>query len=216
MASVREDVAASAVEAPPALAAGTTGFPAQRRLLHEAAGLFAALRPGLRAARGAANDLAGSATGSPRAFAALRRLGPRLSASGTALRRFAGEPIVLPSLTSLQGTFEALTPTAQSLRGAQAVCNYANVLLRNLLSVLSDGTPTGNWISAGTVLTLPARNSESSASAAPSDQLHATLTPNTGEGAEPECESGNETYAVGKQVIGHAPGVQPAATEPTR
>jgi ABC-type transporter Mla subunit MlaD len=216
MASVRDDVAASAVRAPATLEAGTAGFPAQRRLLREAAGLFAALRPGLLAARGAATDLAGSATGSPRAFAALRRFAPRLSASGTALRRFAGEPIVLPSLTSLQGTFDALTPTARSLRGAQAVCNYANVLLRNLLSVLSDGTPTGNWISAGTVLTLPAKNSESSASAAPSDHLHATLTPSTGEGAQPECESGNETYSIGKQVIGHAPGVQPALTELTR
>jgi hypothetical protein len=146
----------------------------------------------------------------------MRRLSPRLSDAGAAVSRFAAEPIVIPALTSLRGTFEALTPTAKSVRGAQAVCNYANVLLRNLLSVLSDGTATGNWISAGTVLTLPATNSESSASAAPSDHLHATVTPSTGEGAQRECESGNETYAIGKQVVGHAPGVQPAATESTR
>jgi ABC-type transporter Mla subunit MlaD len=222
MASVRDDVAASSVEAPPALEAGTEGFPAQRRLLRETAGLFAALRPGLRAARGAATDIAGSATGSPRAFTAVRRMAPRLEVSGMAVSRFAAEPIVIPSLVSLQGTFEALTPTARSVRGAQAVCNYAGVMLRNLLSTISDGTATGNWISAGTVLTLPATNSESSASAAPADgttpanHLHATTTPNTGEGAQPECEPGNERYAPGKRVIGPAPGKQPAATERTR
>lgn len=222
MASVRGDVAASSVEAPPALEAGTQGFPAQRRLLRETAGLFAALRPGLHAVRAAAGDVAGSATGSPRAFTAVRRMAPRLRVSGAAISRFAAQPVVIPSLISLQGTFDALTPTARSLRGAQAVCNYGGVLLRNLLSTISDGTPTGNWISAGTVLTLPANNSESSPSAAPADgttpadHLHATTAPNTGEGPQPECEPGNETYAPGKLVLGPAPGTQPAATERTR
>ena len=69
---------------------------------------------------------------------------------------------------------------------------------------------------AVSVLTLPGRNSESSASAGPSDTLHATTTPNTGEGSHAECESGNEAYAPGKQVIGHAPGQQAALTEVTK
>jgi phospholipid/cholesterol/gamma-HCH transport system substrate-binding protein len=216
MGSVREDVAAATADAPPALAAGTEGFPAQRRLLHETAGLFAALRPGLRAVRGASADIAGASTGAPGAFAATRRLAPRLTASGQAVSRFARDPIVVPSLAALAETFGTLVPTARAAQGVQGVCNYANVLLRNLLSVVSDGTSNGNWISAVAVLTLPGHNSESSAAFGPSDTLHATTTPNIGEGPQPECESGNEAYAAGKQVIGHAPGRQAAATEVTR
>lgn len=216
MGSVREDVADATSDAPPALAAGTEGFPAQRRLLRESAALFGALRPGLHAVRGAADDIAAASTGAPAAFAATSRLAPRLTTSGKALSRFAGEPIVVPSLAALAETFGALVPTARTARGVQAVCNYGNVLLRNLLSMVSDGTSTGNWLSAVSVLTLPGRNSESSASAGPSDTLHATTTPNTGEGSHAECESGNEAYAPGKQVIGHAPGQQAALTEVTK
>lgn len=223
LASVRSDVAESTSAAPPLLQAGAVGFPAQRRLVRETAALFRALRPGLRAVRGAGADIEATSTRAPSAFAATRRLAPRLSASGTALRRFARDAAVIPALRSAVGTFNALAPTLSDLEASQSTCNYWGVALRNLSSVLSDGTSTGNFIGAGAVLVLPGPDGEAGPAAAPANgpkerqdnYLHSTLTPFIGQGAQPECESGNETYAIGRQAIGHAPGRQPAATERT-
>lgn len=221
MASVRDDVAAATVEAPPLLAAGIRGFPSQRAFVREAAGLFEAIRPGLHAARGSAADIAGASTGSPSAFRALERLSPRLDESGRALSEFATDPAVLPSLRTLEATFHALVPTLSALERSQTVCNYPGVALRNLLSVLSERTSTGNFLGVGAVLVVPAPDGEIGPAAAPANgpredsHLHSTVMPLTGQGRAPECESGNETYAIGRQAIGGAPGHQQAATERT-
>jgi ABC-type transporter Mla subunit MlaD len=218
---VREDVAQSSVDAPPMLDAGIEGFPAQRELIRETAGLFAALRPGVRAARVAADDIAGAALGTPPAFTSVRSLAPRLSATGRAVTRFATAPGVVASLKTLRATFAALAPTASDLRAAQVVCNYPSVLLRNLLSTVEDGTPVGNWLSAVTVLNLPGQNGEAGPSSAPAagpareNYLHATITPAVGQAPSRECESGNEKYVVGEVVVGGAPGRQPARTDAT-
>ena len=222
LAPVREDVAQSSTDAPPMLDAGTTGFPAQRRMIRETAGLFAALRPGVRAARLAADDIAGAAVGTPPAFTSVRALAPRLSTTGRAVASFATAPGVVPSLRTLRETFAALAPTASDLRAAQVVCNYPSVLLRNLLSTVEDGTDVGNWLSAVTVLNLPGQNGEAGPSSAPAagpsrdNFLHATITPSFGQGPAPECEAGNEKYLIGQKVVGGAPGRQPARTDETK
>ena len=221
MAGVRGDVAAATEEAPPLLGAGIDGFPAQRRLWRETAGLFAALRPGLQAVRGAAADVEAASTGAPAAFRSLVGLSPRLAETGDALARFAADPAVVPSLRTLEATFAALGPTVDDLDASQSVCNYPGVALRNLLSVLSDGMSTGNVVGVGAVLVVPAPNGEIGPAAAPANGprqdsfLHSTLTPLIGQGPEPECEAGNEEYAIGRQAIGNAPGRQAAATERT-
>jgi ABC-type transporter Mla subunit MlaD len=222
MASVRGDVAEATATAPAALQAGIDGFPAHRRLLRRTRAIFAALRPAFRAVRPAADDIGAAASGSPAAFRALRRLSPRLEDAGAALRRLGAADSVVPSLTTLLRTFTALAPTVSDLRAAQVVCNYPGVLLRNLLSAISDGTPTGNWLSTGVVFVLPGPNSEAGPAAqaangpATENHLHATPAPLTGQGDAPECESGNERYEIGRTVIGSPPGRQPAATETTR
>jgi ABC-type transporter Mla subunit MlaD len=222
LASVRGDVAAATEAAPPLLDAGIRGFAAQRRLAHETAGLFGVLRPGLAAARAGADDIAAASTGSPAALRALADLSPRLAGSARSLSRLARDPATIPALATLEQTFGALGPTVADLDRAQTVCNYPGVALRNLLSVLSEGTSTGNFVGAGAVLVVPERDGEIGPAAAPASGprqdsfLHSTVTPSFGEGAEPECESGNETYAIGRQAIGHAPGRQAAATEATR
>lgn len=219
---VRDEVAQSSVEAPPMLDAGIAGFPAQRRMLRETAGLFAAIAPGARSARLAADDIAGAALGTPPALRATRELAPRLRTTGAALQRFARSPGLVASLRTLESTFAALAPGAAELRAAQVVCNYPSVLVRNLLSTVEDGTSTGNWLSAVTVLNLPGANGEAGPSAAPAagpardNYLHATITPSVGQGPRPECEAGNEKYVIGQRVIGAAPGTQPARTDVTR
>ena len=221
MASVREDVAAATEAAPPLFESGIRGFPAQRGLVRETSRLFAALRPGLHAVRGASSDLAAATTGSPRAFRALTRLSPALARSGRTLSRFARHPAVLPALRALEGTFTALSATVSDLERGQTVCNYPGVALRNLISVLSDGTSTGNLLNVGAVLVVPVPNGEIGPADAPANgprednHLHSTVTPLAGRGDPPECESGNETYAIGRQAIAGAPGRQPAATNET-
>ena len=224
MANVRADVAAATVEAPPLLEAGIRGLPAQRRMVRETAELFAAMRPGLRAVRGAADDIEAMTTRSPAAFRSLRSLAPRLGRSGRTLSRFTREDSVLPALRRLVSTFDALRPTLRSLSASQTVCNYPGVALRNLISVLSEEMSTGKFIGAGAVLVLPGSEGEAGPASKPADDpskerqdnhLHSTLTPETGEGASPECESGNENYVIGKTVAGGAPGKQPAETEKT-
>jgi hypothetical protein len=87
--------------------------------------------------------------------------------------------------------------------------------------VLSERTGTGNFVGVGAVLVVPALDGEMGPAAAPANgpredsHLHSTLTPLAGQGDAPECESGNETYAIGRQAIGGAPGRQQAATERT-
>jgi ABC-type transporter Mla subunit MlaD len=221
LAPVRDDVAAATEAAPPLFGAGIRGFAAQRRLTRETAGVFAALRPGLHALRGAADDVEAASTGSPAAFRSLTRLSPRLAESSEALGRFALHRDVVPSLRTLEATFAALGPTADALEAGQTVCNYPGVALRNLLSVLSDGMSTGNFVGVGAVLVVPAPNGEIGPAAAPAKGpredsfLHSTLTPLVGQGEQPECEAGNEEYAIGRQAIGNAPGRQAAATERT-
>jgi ABC-type transporter Mla subunit MlaD len=222
MASVRGHVADSTSEAPPLFEAGIRGFPAQRALAHETTGLFAAMRPGLHAIRGAADDVDAATSASPAAFRGLEDLSPRLANSARALARFSTDPVVVPSLTTLEGTFGALAPTVSDLERSQTVCNYLGVALRNLISALSEGTSTGNFIGAGAVLIVPAPDAEIGPAAAPANgpredsHLHSTLTPFFGAGAQPQCEPGNEGYAIGRQAIGHAPGRQQPSTEKTK
>jgi phospholipid/cholesterol/gamma-HCH transport system substrate-binding protein len=223
LAPVRRDIADATSAAPPLFDAGVRGFPQQARLVRETTALFAALRPGIHAVSGAAGDVAAFSTGSPRAFDSVARLAPLLGDSGRALSRFAKQAAVVPALSTAVGTFDALRPTLADLRASQVVCNYPGVALRNLMSVLSDGTSTGNFLNAGAVLVLPGPNGEAGPASAPADgpkdrpdnYLHSTVTPTSGTGAAAECESGNESFSGGRQAIGHAPGTQPAHTETT-
>jgi ABC-type transporter Mla subunit MlaD len=223
LAPVRANVADATSTAPPMLDAGIRGFPSQRGLVRETTALFAALRPGLHAVSGAANDIGVMSTKSPAAFRSLQGLSPRLASSARALGTFSTDPSVIPALRTLTGTFNALAPTIADLSASQTVCNYPGVALRNLMSVLSDGTGNGNFLNAGAALVLPGPNGEAGPAAAPANgpkerkdnYLHSTLTPYTGSGPQPECESGNEKFQGGQQAIGHAPGRQPAHTERT-
>lgn len=224
LASVRGDVADATSESPPLLEAGTRGFASQRALLGETRELFAVLRPGFASLRSAADDIRGASVGSPRAFRSLRPLAPRLANSGRSLSRFALDPVVVPAVGTLTDTFGSLAPTVSDLRDAQVVCNYPGVALRNLMSVLSEGASSGNFVNVGAVLVLPGPDGEAGPAVTPAhgpaeredNYLHSTVTPLVGVGSSPECEAGNETYAIGQQAIGNAPGAQPARTETAR
>ena len=140
--------------------------------------------------------------------------------TGRALSALADQSITEPALATTADTFDTLRPTISDLSDSQLVCNYPGVALRNLMSVLSEGTANGNFFGVGAALVLPGPNGEAGPAAAPANgppdrrdnYLHSTVTPNTGSGSG-ECEAGNESYKGGRQTIGHAPGTQQARTD---
>jgi phospholipid/cholesterol/gamma-HCH transport system substrate-binding protein len=221
LAAASDDVAAATAAAPPLFDAGIRGLPVQSRMVRATTDLFAALRPGIHAVGRASADIEAMATGSPRAFDSVARLSPLLADTGRAMSALAREPVSVPALSTAVGTFDALRPTLDDLRASQVVCNYPGVALRNLMSVLSEGTPNGNFFGVGAALVLPGPDGEAGPAAAPANgprdrpdnYLHSTVTPSVGTGASPECEAGNEEFKGGAQAIGHVPGMQQAHTD---
>ena len=82
LAAARSDVAAATAEAPAMFEAGIRGLPRQRTLVRETKRLFAAMRPGIHALRGAADHIEAASVRSPAAFRSLTSFAPRTGARG--------------------------------------------------------------------------------------------------------------------------------------
>ncbi len=208
-------------EGPPTFDAGIESFPRQRPFLQNTTRLFAELRPGVRALRGAAPDLAAAFTVGQ---GTLRRSIPfnrRLEDVLVSLQDFAEDEDVTRGIASLTETLQVLRPTLRFVAPAQTRCNYLALLVRNASDLLSVGDENGNWQRFAIVATPLGPNSETGPSSAPAsgptveNHLHANHYPNTAAPGQPkECEAGNEPYAAGRTVVGNVPGTQPARTEP--
>jgi virulence factor Mce-like protein len=124
-------------EGPETLDAAIEGFPVQRPFLANTEGLFRELRPGVRALRAGAPDLADALeVGTP----TLRRFPPfnrRLASLLQELERFAQDPMVPRGIQRLTDTVRSLDPTLRHLAPAQTTCNYAALWFRNIASLLS-------------------------------------------------------------------------------
>jgi virulence factor Mce-like protein len=213
-------IAESITEGPATLEAGIRDFPAQRPFLVNTAGLFRELRPGARALRAGAPDLADAlAIGTP----TLRRLpafNERLAALLNELERFAQDPLVPRGIRALTDTMQLLNPTLQYLAPAQTTCNYIALFFRNISSLLSEGDVNGTWQRFILVAAPEGPNSEGGPSSAPANgpsvdnHLHTNPYPNTAAPGQPrECEAGNEPYLRGRTVTSNATGTQQAVTE---
>jgi virulence factor Mce-like protein len=207
-------------EGPETLDAAIRGFPVQRPFLANTEGLFRELRPGVRALRGAAPDLADALeVGTP----TLRRLPPlnrRLTSLLLELERFAEDPMVPRGIRRLTDTVRTLNPTLQYLAPVQTTCNYATLWFRNIASLLSEGDINGTWQRFIIVATPHGPNNEGGPSSAPANgpeaenHLHTNPYPNTASPGQPrECEAANETYIQGQTVTSNVPGTQSATTE---
>jgi virulence factor Mce-like protein len=207
-------------EGPATLDAAIQGFPVQRPFLANTEGLFRELRPGARALRTAAPDLADALQiGTP----TLRRtpeLNRRLASLLQELARFSEDPLVPRGIRRLTDTVRSLDPTLRYLAPAQTTCNYIALWFRNIASLLSEGDVNGTWQRFIIVATPQGPNNEGGPSSAPADgpnlenHLHTNPYPNTAAPGQPrECEAGNEPYLAGKTVTSNVPGTQRAATE---
>jgi len=200
---------------PAALDAGIRDFPRLRPFLRNSQVLFADLRPGVRALRKAAPDLADALTvGTP----TLRRslaLNQRLKPAFAALERFAADPLVALGIHDLRDTATIANPTIAYLTPTQTVCNYATLWFRNVSSLLSEGDNNGTSQRFIIIATPQGPNNEGGPASAPADgplrdnYLHTDPYPHTAAPGQPhECEAANEPYLVGRQVIGNVPGNQ--------
>ena len=208
-------------ETPPTLEASTRAFPTIRPFLDHGATLFADLQPGVREIAATAPTIANTLeTGTPvvRDSPTLNRELPPTAAS---LLAFNDNDTVRAGLGRLRQTTDILGPALRFIAPAQTVCNYATLLFRNTASLFSKGSPGATW-QRFTVFQPPqGPNNEGSFASAPAngggDQanfLHFNPYPNTAAPGQPyECEAANETYDVGKQVIGNDPGNQGIVTQ---
>jgi virulence factor Mce-like protein len=203
---------------PLALDRATEDFPKQRPFLANSEALFRELRPGARALKRSAPDLAAAVTVGTKTLKRSPAFNERLKPTFEALQRFAEDPLVSLGIKDLTSTATILTPTLAQLTPVQTTCNYATLFFRNVANLLSVGDQHGTSQRFIIVATPQGPNNEGSPSSAPANggvpgkqdnYLHTNPYPNTASpGQTKECESGKENYIVGRQVIGNVPGNQ--------
>jgi hypothetical protein len=222
LAAVTDDIQASIEGGPSALDAAIEGFPRQRPFMANSEALFRELRPGVRALRTAAPDLADAFEDGARTLPRTVALNERLTTTFTSLVAFAEDPNTQLGIDDLQTTSDILRPTIANLKPTQTVCNYLTLWFRNIASLLSDGDANGTWQRFIIVAAPQGPNNEGGPASKPAagpgrdNFLHTNPYPNTSApGQPPECEAGNEEYLAGRTVIGNVPGTQSQSTEKT-
>jgi len=184
-------------------------LPATRPFLVRSGELLRELRPGVRALRTAAPELAAALRAGTRTVRRLPVLDSRLRDALRSVGRLGEDAAVLDGLRRSTRANELLHPTLAQLAPTQVVCNYVTLFARNLANHLSEGNRYGTWERALIILSadqvLPA--------AKPAGHLHYNAYPNTAQpGGARECEAGREGF-VGDQLIGNVPGDQGAQTD---
>ncbi len=208
---------------PPALQTAIDELPRQRAFLANSEGFFRDLRPGVRALSGAAGDLADAFTVGEPALRESVKLNQRLKPVFGSLERFADDPLVKLGVNDLESTAKIANPLFAAVTPSQTVCNYWTLLFRNAASLLSEGDTNGTGQRFMIVAAPQGPNNEGSPSSGPAagpnrdNFLHSNPYPDTAAPgqATQECEAGNETYDIGKQVIGNDPGDQGKTTQLT-
>jgi virulence factor Mce-like protein len=204
------------VNGPAALDEATRAFPQQRPFLVNSAGFFHDLRPGVRALRTAAPDLADAFEIGTRTLRRTPAMNRELKPTFAALQRFAEDPLVRLGVNDLTNTARLLNPTVAYVTPAQTICNYASIWFRNVASLLSEGDKNGTGQRFIVVAAPQGPNNEGGPSSAPAsggvagaqdNYLHTNPYPNTASPGQPrECEAGNESYDIGKTTVGNDPG----------
>jgi virulence factor Mce-like protein len=188
------------------------------------------LRPSAVALRTVAPPLGHAVTEGAVNLKAATQLNTKLAESSQALQSFGQNPVVALALEDFTQTLLIGNPLFAGIAPAQANCNYVTLAFRNIASLESESVGVGTVARAGLVLAPDGPNNEGYPSSSPANgpsvdhpfqspeiinnnHLHANPYPNvTGPGQAPLCESGNESYAIGKAAIGNAPASEVAAS----
>jgi virulence factor Mce-like protein len=196
-------------------------LPTIRPFLANTGKLFAELTPGFQAIAPRAKDLAGATVEGVKALALAPAFNAQLDPTAQAILDLANNSGARQGINALTEFNNTLGPPLRFITPAQAICNYATLLFRNTASWQSSGNGIGTSQRAIVLQPPLGPNSEVGPSSAPangggqaSNFLHYNPYPNTAAPGQPrECESGNEGYAAGQQVIGNVPGNQGILTE---
>jgi virulence factor Mce-like protein len=185
LAEVTPDIQESISTGPEALDAAIEGFPRQRPFLRNSERFFAELRPGVRALRAAAPDLAATfRIGQPvlrRSVALNRRLEPTFRS----LQAFAENPMTALGINGLRATAQILNPTIADFTPAQTQCNYVTLFFRNAASLLSEGDTRGTWQRFITIATPTGPDNEGSPSREPANGGPTAMMQPGARGAQP-------------------------------
>jgi ABC-type transporter Mla subunit MlaD len=196
------------VKGPPTLDAVTADLPALRPFFRDSGRFFVALKPGARALGETSPTINAALRAGIPALNRSPALFAQLPPTAEALLDFQGDPGVFNGLDLLIDTNEVLDPAIKFIAPAQTTCNYLSLVFRNLADAFSESNGNGNWLGAITFEPPSGPNAESAPSSAPANgpesrnHLHFNPYPKTGQGGV--CEAGNEQYAGGQTVIGHA------------
>jgi hypothetical protein len=178
------------------------------------------LRPGVRALRTAAPELASALETGIDVLPNTPPLNRRLDSLLQEVKAFADDPLVPRGIQHTTDLVNSLRPTLDYLAPTQTVCNYLTLWFRNISSLLSEGDRNGTWQRFIIVTTPQGPNNEGGPSSGPangptaSNHLHTNPYPNTAAPGQPrECESGNEEFLAGQTVTSNVPGTQQATTE---
>jgi virulence factor Mce-like protein len=211
--------------------------PRIRPFLLASADFMKALKPGAKALGESAPTVARSFDIGIPVLRSSPQLYDELAPTARSLRRFGESSTNNEGLDTLIRTNEILTPLVRQVTPSQNVCNYLNLLLRNVANVTGGGNSDGNYLRAISVLPQIGVNAEGNPSASyasggdvvtpPDDPtkknwIHSNPYPNTAApGQSPhECEPGNFPKAwqdpanwPNEVSIGNIPGDQGTLTE---
>ncbi len=201
-------------KSPPTLDEVNADLPAVRPFLRDSARFFTALRPGVKALAETSPVIAESLHAGIPVLNASPVLNNQLQPTAEALVDFQEAPGVFNGLDLLIDTNRQLKPSLSYITPSQTVCNYWSLAFQNVASATSEGNNLGHWLELISYGPPEGPNSLSSFACAPANDPRrsaktiSTSTPiprrlRPGQGKV--CEAGNEQFATGKTVIGHAP-----------
>jgi virulence factor Mce-like protein len=199
-------------KSPPTLDEVNADLPAVRPFLRDSARFFTALRPGAKALAETSPVIAASLHAGIPVLNASPVLNNQLQPTAEALVDFQEAPGVFNGLELLTDTNRLLKPSLTYLSPSQTVCNYWTLTFRELASASYQGNDNGNWLQFVSYGPPEGPNSESTFASAPANDpndrenhTHYNPYPQTAAPSQGKvCEAGNEIYAPGETVIGHA------------
>ena len=212
---------------PPAFSAVIANAPTIRPFLTDSAALFSELQPGIATLPATAPVLADAFAAGVKNLPGTAALDTRLVSLSNTLAGYSANPAVQQGLDRLTLTASSLEPPLAFLTPVQASCNYATLFLRNVGSLLSEGTSSGTSLRFSLVAiddvlggeSVPSHRAYTTPQTNPIAEhgpLHVNPYPNTDSpGETAECEAGNEPYSGAAAAIGNVPGNQGLKTETT-
>ena len=204
---------------PPSLEQATFSLHHQLRFYELSAEFMHLLRPTAAALVQAAPPFANAISAGIPNLRAATALNTRLEAFLGKLREFSNDPVVLVALEVLTRTTQLGNTVVAGLAPMQVTCNYVTLTFRNFASLLAQDIGVGTMARVNAVLAPSGPNSEAGPSSVPAhgpspdasspafndNFLHYNPYPNVAGPGQPKlCEAGNEQYAAGQTVIGHA------------